>query len=977
MELYINNDQLEQLEAELSVAQGAARLAPLVSLAWHLHQRDTRRAVILAGQADKLLAQADSADTTALGLRLTLLRSYAALANAEFDTCTALAQQALQGFIQLGDTTGCFDCHWVLSDMAYDQNDILRLSDEVRSASTYRSEPNRVAMTQATLAYITSLSHPLKAQAQWATHFAQLSPGAPSMVAAWMEAMQGRIANHERNHAEAIQHFHQAYTLFLDSGQIKTALFTTFFIAKIMERLDEHPSALEWMQRGLELARHTGWPLSIASALTYNANTLRLLHQFDLAHDLLLEALSLISIHKSPYRYALTLRYLGEVELEQQRHELALSAFMALELHANDLKHPRLGAIALRGQAHAALHLDRPLLALQAAHALQDSANIPFELLIDRYCLLAEIHTRHPELAPAGGLNCDAPIHYWRQALALANNHQCHAKAAQIYTDLAAAYAGQTLYHLAYEATLAANAQRLHSQQQQATNRAIAIELNHQTKRSRLENAHHQQLAASQAKRAAMLQHTSATLEFLSLIGQEITTHLDAKPVFDMLKRHIQNLLQVDVLAIFLMDGNAGSNTSNSSNSSTLAFGLADGHPLPKIDLTPDHSDPDLARCALERREVLIDCGPDTEPARRPWHSIAARSCLYTPLCQGEHLLGVMTIQSRLPQAYGEHGQLIFRTLSAYTAIALSNAQTHGELAQALTHLENTQQQMITQGKMAGLGTLTAGVAHEINNPANFLHVAGQNLLVDVQEFETFLNSLVDDNEAPDLLAAFGQHFSTLNGHVKTMLNGTTRIKTIVQDLRSFTHQGEAEKNRILLSLALNSTLNLVRTSWQTRVEFICEFEDDPLIECWPALLNQVFMNLLVNACQAIDEKQRQQASNTPLPLWLRLRSQSPWLCIEFEDSGIGIQAQACSRIMEPFYTTKAVGTGTGLGLSIAYGIVEKHGGRLDFRSEYGVGSCFTIRLPLTAPDQPDKLNKLNRLDKLNKLDTLGENDGI
>jgi signal transduction histidine kinase len=257
---------------------------------------------------------------------------------------------------------------------------------------------------------------------------------------------------------------------------------------------------------------------------------------------------------------------------------------------------------------------------------------------------------------------------------------------------------------------------------------------------------------------------------------------------------------------------------------------------------------------------------------------------------------------------------------------------------------------MVLQGKMAGLGSLTAGVAHEINNPATFVHVAAQNQRADLEQFEEFVLGLVEADAAPEILDDFQQHFARLNENVATMLNGTGRIKGIVRDLRAFTRIDSEDPQMVDLADCLLSTLNLVRTSWQQKVEFVTELEAVPKIACWPALINQVFMNLLVNGCQAIEEKRKAEGAPGAerSKLWLRLFRHEGLLVIEFEDSGIGITPAQQARIMEPFYTTKTVGQGTGLGLSIAFGIVQKHGGHLGFTSLPGQGSCFTIHLPLS-----------------------------
>ena len=291
--------------------------------------------------------------------------------------------------------------------------------------------------------------------------------------------------------------------------------------------------------------------------------------------------------------------------------------------------------------------------------------------------------------------------------------------------------------------------------------------------------------------------------------------------------------------------------------------------------------------------------------------------------------------------------------------------ESHAELAAAHFQLQETQQQFILQEKMAGLGTLTAGIAHEINNPTNFIHVSAQLLRMEIAEFEKFVAGLIEGDEEQEVLQAFNQRFAKLSGNVDTMLNGTERIIAIVKDLRSFSRLDESARKTVRVSECLLCTLHLVRTAWLEKVDFITEFTDDPELECWPALLNQVFINLLLNGCQAISQaiSQAIKAKQSPdgLPddqqnhqrgkLWLRLHlnPSRDALQIVFEDNGIGIEYAIQSRIMEPFFTTKEVGSGTGTGLSTAFGIVQKHGGKLEFTSNPGAGSCFTVTLPLAG----------------------------
>ncbi len=269
-----------------------------------------------------------------------------------------------------------------------------------------------------------------------------------------------------------------------------------------------------------------------------------------------------------------------------------------------------------------------------------------------------------------------------------------------------------------------------------------------------------------------------------------------------------------------------------------------------------------------------------------------------------------------------------------------------------------TQQQMAMQEKLASLGTLTAGVAHEINNPTNFAHVSAQNLEVDLNRFKGFLLELAGDEAGRELLVTFEKRFNNLFGHLSTVMEGTNRIKQIVRDLRMFSRLDESERKKIKIGDNLLSTINLVRTKYRETAEFICDLEANPELECWPAQLNQVFMNLIVNACQAIQSKNEQEQKQEPGRLHITTDEQKPWVVIRFCDTGCGIPEAVRDKIFEPFYTTKEVGEGTGLGLSISYGIIKKHEGKIKVDSVVGEGTVFTLYLPLEKDGPQEERNE-------------------
>jgi two-component system, NtrC family, sensor kinase len=278
----------------------------------------------------------------------------------------------------------------------------------------------------------------------------------------------------------------------------------------------------------------------------------------------------------------------------------------------------------------------------------------------------------------------------------------------------------------------------------------------------------------------------------------------------------------------------------------------------------------------------------------------------------------------------------------------LENEQA--ELTALLRKVESAQQQLLQSEKMAAIGQLAAGVAHEINNPIGFVNsnlgtlktyvgrmlklidtyeklgVQGDKSVLDVARGEADIDFLRED--LPDLL--------------EESQGGLRRVTKIVQDLKDFSHVDQSEHQLADLNAAMESTLNVVWSELKYKAEVVRELGDIPEVDCVPAQINQVFMNLLVNAAQAIEKTGR---------ITVRSGFEAEQVWFEVADTGKGMAEEVKKRIFEPFYTTKPIGKGTGLGLSISYDIiVKKHGGRIDVTSEPGFGTCFRLWLPLCMP---------------------------
>lgn len=267
------------------------------------------------------------------------------------------------------------------------------------------------------------------------------------------------------------------------------------------------------------------------------------------------------------------------------------------------------------------------------------------------------------------------------------------------------------------------------------------------------------------------------------------------------------------------------------------------------------------------------------------------------------------------------------------------------ELEKQHGKLKSTQSKLVHSEKMASLGTLVAGVAHEINNPTNYAYLSSKVLEKDLGNFKEELAYLLDGAD-DEVMNFFKEYFTRFSDSINNIVEGSKQVKTIVQDLRLFSRLDEAVKKEINISEALETTIRLVKTEYTKQIQFATDFHTNGKIECYPSQLNQVFLNIIVNACQAIIKKQMDFKDETMGLVNISLLDNHKEVIIVFRDNGCGMAEDVKSKIFEPFFTTKSIGQGTGLGMSISYGIIERHKGNLEVESQVGKGSAITIFLP-------------------------------
>jgi len=295
--------------------------------------------------------------------------------------------------------------------------------------------------------------------------------------------------------------------------------------------------------------------------------------------------------------------------------------------------------------------------------------------------------------------------------------------------------------------------------------------------------------------------------------------------------------------------------------------------------------------------------------------------------------------------------------LAAELAGQLSQLKAlHAELLLSNMELKLVQSQLLQSEKMSAIGLLAAGIAHEINNPVGYvnsnigtLEKYLDNIFILIGKYEAAVQQLKTDNSLMMDLQQFKKQMDLnyIRDDTKSLIaesqQGLERVKKIVLDLKGFSH-AETVDEWVWADVqqGLESTLNVIWNELKYKCEVVKEYGNPPKISCLPSQLNQVFMNLLINAAQAIE------VFGTII---LRTRHEGDRICVEVSDTGSGIPPEIIPKLFDPFFTTKPVGKGTGLGLSVSFGIVEKHHGKIEVQSEVGKGTTFRVWLPIKQPE--------------------------
>jgi signal transduction histidine kinase/tetratricopeptide (TPR) repeat protein len=930
--LFIENAQLEQFLAHRALLAGRDALMADMQLAWHLRQRDSVRALDLCESVEANLAILGTEFDLARWVlyRVFLIRAEILWLQAKFAPAIYTAEFALTAYTDLGDAIGCADSHWLLSSLKYDVGLVNERPKHLEHCIAYAdqaADANRVECARARLAAYLILDGSHADTTQLLEKYEGMLNHPCVGLRLFIFNFLGIFAKNRSDCAKATSYFVKAMEAADDSGQCFLSLIALVNVGNCFLDMNDNQAALDWAQRALEFSRRIGWPGSLAEAMRLAGSVFMKLRDLKTAHELLKEALDVLQNQKHTRIYIMTLRKMGELAIEQENYSEALGYFDELVAHPVVQTLPVIASMVLRGRASCLLHLRRDKEALLAANeALRAAREYRFDVnQIDAMLVLVEILKRYPHLhdEQCAQMTPDTPpgLALQLEAITLGRSIPDYIVPADLLESVAREYASLTNHERAYRYALEAIGSREKRHGDDLRKRATALQMRLQTERSLIEAENAKKIAEEQKHRLALLEQQSETLATLGKVGQEITPLLRTADIYDVLSQHVRDLTLADNFSIWLLDESAAC--------LQRAYGIEKGTLLAADIIDMDNFTSHSVRCVRQRHEILVNADDNTILQVSPG-TLRMESMIFSPLIVGERVLGLMTVQSMQKHAFQEREVFIFRTICSYGAIALDNARAYGKL-------KETQKQLVEQEKMAALGGLVAGVAHEINTPLGICVTATSHMQEEVQL------SLGELDAGTLSEQSLRELFDTMDQSLRILTNNTARAARLIRSFKQVAvDQSSDEIREFNLQAYLAEVLQSLQPNFRGRkITIECSCDGDILLRNLPGALSQILTNMVVNSLTHGFEGRETGT------ICITAQIRHGQIELLYADDGAGMDAQSLSKLFEPFFTTRRGQGGSGLGAHIIYNLATSGlGGTISASSQPGEGLRYVMRFP-------------------------------
>jgi signal transduction histidine kinase len=892
-----------------------------ITLAWHLRQRDTQRALVSADTAERLLTPADHA----LRARLQLVRAEARWLAADLPGCEALVLAAQAGFVVARDGCGQSDAMALRAFGAFDAGQppaARECMQQAMAMAEAAGDPARTQYAQAVLAYWSLAGDVEAGERHWGATMARFRQSPDTYLAMWANNFVGMVHLRQGRPSESIAAFSDAFVQALRAGQVRRAINACANVAAGYANLNAHDSALQWSAQALGLARQGGWPLSVGMCLMDLGDSLYEMGRLEAARGALDEAIKTLQPLPRCLPRTAAKRYLSSVLLKLGEADAAadLAAQALADARQSDDEYDVCLCLGMRAKA-----LLRQGLRQQAVSDAESALQLAQRLgspshRIDAWRVLAEVHAP----APGQGEVARASLPHLLQVLALAEGIEGYIVAPDLLRAAAHEYACLGDHAQAYTMMQRANAASDHQQRRDAADRALAMEAHLATSRAQAEAAALREQAAAEAHRAALLEEANTTLQRLGVLGRDITGVFDIDLVFERLYGHLQGLLDVQHLSIWLVDETDGD--------LQLRFGLENVQRLAARRVALDSELSLAACCVRDARELLHASPADAKDERHMRGTSRTRTALFGPMTVRGRVIGALSVQAERADAYGERERLVFRSACAWAAIAVHNASVLAELEVARQQLQvatdaerraREQAEQATQMK----GEFLANVSHDLRTPLASLQGYLETLLLEPR-------GVSDDDRARYLGAAVAQ--SAKVNRLATELMALARLDTgaMPPTLARFS------LSQLLVEVVRKLELSVNARSQRVLIHLP---RDLPDAMADAGLIERVLTNLLDNAVTHAP-----QGSEIRIEVGADVRAA---LRVTVLDTGPGIPAELHSQLFSkpsPVVQAHRPGAG-GLGLLIVQRLLQQHGCEIRLVQREGYGAGFGFELPCVA----------------------------